>query len=129
MRKRNCLKLLPALAFIVVIQKVSASEIECEEALSNFAMIQCEQRELDRANKELLEELRHLKNRLQPDEQEALDRGQAAWVAYRDAHCDSIVETYAAGSGGPLAGVKCQADLTKDRIKQLRQSFADRLSR
>ncbi len=114
-------------SFILFLHNDIATAIECEGALSNFAMTECEKREFDTANKTLSELLQELKKHLYATERKALDRGQAAWLTYRNAHCDSIVATYGTGSGGPLAGFKCEADLTKDRVKQLRKDFSDSL--
>jgi uncharacterized protein YecT (DUF1311 family) len=115
-------------SWILLIRSGTSSAMECEDALSNMAMIECEKHELDIANKTLSDLLQELKKHLTAEERKTVDRGQAGWLIYRNAHCESVVETYGAGSGGPLAGFKCEADLTKERIGQLRKAFSSTLT-
>lgn len=49
----------------------------------------------------------------------ALEAGQAAWLAYRDAHCEHVGATFGGGSGTGIAIASCRVDLTRLRIDQL----------
>jgi uncharacterized protein YecT (DUF1311 family) len=53
------------------------------------------------------------------DAARSLERAQASWVAYRDAHCDMIARLYLDGTGKSAAEVKCSIDLTIMRIREL----------
>lgn len=49
----------------------------------------------------------------------ALEAGQAAWSAYRDAHCDFVGSTFGGGSGTGIAITSCRIELGRDRIDEL----------
>jgi uncharacterized protein YecT (DUF1311 family) len=49
----------------------------------------------------------------------SLERAQAAWISYRDAHCDMVEELYLNGTGKAAGGAQCVIDLTKLRIREL----------
>lgn len=49
----------------------------------------------------------------------ALEAGQAAWSAYRDAHCDFVGATYGGGSGTGIAIRSCRIELGRARARDL----------
>jgi uncharacterized protein YecT (DUF1311 family) len=49
----------------------------------------------------------------------ALEAGQAAWSAYRDAHCEFVGSTFGGGSGTGIAITSCRIELGRDRIEEL----------
>jgi uncharacterized protein YecT (DUF1311 family) len=49
----------------------------------------------------------------------SLERAQASWVAYRDAHCDMIAKLYLDGTGKVAGAAQCSIDLTTLRIREL----------
>lgn len=49
----------------------------------------------------------------------ALDAGQAAWVAYRDAHCEYVGWTFGGGSGTGAAIRACRIALGRERVGAL----------
>jgi len=49
----------------------------------------------------------------------ALAAGQAAWSAYRDAHCDFVGATFGGGSGTGIAISSCRVDLGRARVEEL----------
>lgn len=49
----------------------------------------------------------------------ALKAGQAAWQAYRDAHCEHVGSTFGGGSGTGIAINSCRVELTRARTAQL----------
>lgn len=49
----------------------------------------------------------------------ALDAGQAAWSAYRDAHCDYVGATFGGGSGAAIGVDSCKIKLGRDRAEDL----------
>jgi uncharacterized protein YecT (DUF1311 family) len=49
----------------------------------------------------------------------ALEASQAAWVAYRDAHCGYIGTNWAGGSGTGPAIASCRIELARDRTAAL----------
>jgi uncharacterized protein YecT (DUF1311 family) len=117
-----------ALAFIFFVSFARQAVAECDNVYGNMEMIGCEKSEYDKANKELQALVLAIKKNMHPDETKHFDDANAAWLSYRKAHCWSAATLYDAGSMGGLVEMKCHADLTKQRIKQLRQDFADRLT-
>ncbi|OSQ42683.1 lysozyme inhibitor LprI family protein [Marivita geojedonensis] len=49
----------------------------------------------------------------------ALEAAQAAWSAYRDAHCDYVGATFGGGSGTGIGIDSCKIELGRDRAKEL----------
>jgi uncharacterized protein YecT (DUF1311 family) len=51
----------------------------------------------------------------------ALEAGQAAWVQFRDKHCDYVGSTFGGGSGTGIAIQSCRIELTRERTNILMQ--------
>ena len=49
----------------------------------------------------------------------ALEAGQAAWSAYRDAHCDYVGATFGGGSGTGIGIDSCRIELGRARAEEL----------
>lgn len=49
----------------------------------------------------------------------ALETAQASWSAARDAQCDYVEATYAAGSGGNIANLSCRIEMGRERADLL----------
>lgn len=49
----------------------------------------------------------------------ALEAAQAAWSAYRDAHCDYVGATFGGGSGTGIGIDSCKIELGRDRAYDL----------
>lgn len=49
----------------------------------------------------------------------ALAAGQAAWEAYRDAHCEYVGSTFGGGSGTGIAIRSCRVELGRLRVSDL----------
>ena len=49
----------------------------------------------------------------------ALEASQAAWAAYRDAHCAYVGATFAGGSGTGIGIDSCRIELGRDRARDL----------
>ena len=54
-----------------------------------------------------------------PGAVEALEAGQAAWSAYRDAHCAYVGTTYGGSSGTGIAIRSCRIELGRARERDL----------
>jgi uncharacterized protein YecT (DUF1311 family) len=53
-------------------------------------------------------------------ETEALTTAETAWLQYRDAHCDGMGYLARGGTLEPLLVGNCKIELTKNRIKELK---------
>ncbi len=49
----------------------------------------------------------------------ALEAAQAAWSAYRDAHCDYVGATFGGGSGTGIGIDSCKIELGRERAEDL----------
>lgn len=49
----------------------------------------------------------------------ALQTAQAAWVAYRDAHCEFVGSTFGGGSGTGIAIQSCRIELGRLHVTEL----------
>ncbi len=57
--------------------------------------------------------------------EEALRRSQRAWVAFRDAECkDHVAMFWSGGSGASAEIIGCMTTKTKERTKELGESYA-----
>jgi uncharacterized protein YecT (DUF1311 family) len=52
-----------------------------------------------------------------------VERSQASWRKYREAHCSAIDDSYTTGTGHWIAHEECELRLGKERLKELRTSF------
>lgn len=50
----------------------------------------------------------------------ALEAAQAAWIAYRDAHCEHVGATFGGGSGTGIAIRSCHIELGRAREAELK---------
>lgn len=51
-------------------------------------------------------------------------RAQQQWLKFRDADCQFIYESYGNGSGRNVGAISCQIELTRLRIKELKELFS-----
>lgn len=49
----------------------------------------------------------------------SLQKAERAWIAYRDANCNSELATYGLGTMGPNMGALCRIRLTRQRIEEI----------
>jgi uncharacterized protein YecT (DUF1311 family) len=56
-----------------------------------------------------------------PDGEAMLRAAQRAWVTFRDANCKYQYQVYYGGTHAGLAYLICMGDMTKARLKELRQ--------
>ncbi len=49
----------------------------------------------------------------------AIEASQAAWLAYRDAHCDAVGAMFGGGSGTGIGITACRIDLGRARVDEL----------
>ncbi|QJR79744.1 DUF1311 domain-containing protein [Alteromonas pelagimontana] len=104
---------------------VLADEVDCENAMTTYAMNICARREIKSADAELEKYLAKAKEKYSDEAAiiQSLDKSQNAWLLYREAHCDAIYEMW---SGGTIRGVMfggCMLQLTKQRTHKIWEDF------
>ena len=112
-------------------------EPDCNNAASNADMSYCAGREFERTDSELnkvykdtLDVIAEIGGSVPAgarEWEEKFRESQRAWIAFRDADCDTLTRIeWGGGSGTGLAISLCKTELTKARIKSLRARYLDR---
>jgi uncharacterized protein YecT (DUF1311 family) len=107
-----------------------AQELRCEDPTTQSDMTRCEVRRFEAADRDMNRQwkltLAAMRNADRspgddgrPSYADQLLKAQRAWLAYRDAHCDSDGYRMRGGSAEPMLVAPCRADLTEGRTKQL----------
>jgi uncharacterized protein YecT (DUF1311 family) len=97
----------------------------CDDAESNRDTIGCGGSASTAADADLSALLAQLRNKFEagsPD-REALDKGQALWIAYRESTCSASRQLWDGGSGAPAAYLECERMLTHDRVRNLNEIY------
>ena len=91
----------------------------CADAVTQTELNLCSMKEYEAADAELNAAWRDLRDiaKRRGMSGSLLD-AQRAWIAFRDAHCKTVVARYAGGSIAPLIANRC---LTEARSAQLRE--------
>lgn len=126
--------LLPFLCGCVLLQdapvEAQEPEVDCKKAETQMELTYCAEQDFDAADKVLntqYQAARKATKRWDADAEadqkgadDALVRAQRAWVAYRDAQCESFGYQAHGGSMEPQLIYECQADLTRKRTAELK---------
>ena len=87
-----------------------------------YESISCYEKELKMSKALLNQSYKKQYLALDAEGQLILEKSQKAWLDYKNSHCDELVAYFAAqaqGGGSRLINLSCNAQLTKDRTKQL----------
>jgi uncharacterized protein YecT (DUF1311 family) len=127
---------LPVLSLLCVAIPAQA-QFNCDNVTSNAEATECSGREFTRADRELNEVYQEALEivsehgtewRTSAEEwEEKLRASQRAWLAFRDADCKVLTRIeWDGGSGTGLAITTCMTELTRTRIKALRERYGSR---
>ena len=102
-------------------------DLNCKDPQDQNSMTQCAALDFEKADKELNKVWPKIKSDAQGNDQgtaktdyvDALLASQRTWIAFRDAQCKLQGFEMHGGSGEPMLVYGCQAEMTKERIKQL----------
>jgi len=123
-------------AALLLAASAGIAHANCKDPLSNAEMKMCAEKDWKMADAELnvaygkaLAEARQLYVSTRatpgyqnmPDSEAMLRDAQRSWVSFRDANCKYQYQIYYGGSHAGLAYLLCMADMTKVRLKELRQ--------
>ncbi len=98
----------------------------CANAQSQADMNICWGKEYKAADATLNQVYRQLVSKLDDDEKAQLKEVESAWLKYRDANCAFVADQYKGGTIRPMIDAMCLADMTKNRIAELRIQIKDR---
>jgi uncharacterized protein YecT (DUF1311 family) len=98
----------------------------CPNALSQFEMTQCANREYRSADATLNKVYAQLIAILDDEEKSQIKEVQITWIKYRDANCNFVADQYQGGTMRPMVFAFCLAELTEQRTALLRTQVKDR---
>ncbi|RYC11747.1 lysozyme inhibitor LprI family protein [Ciceribacter ferrooxidans] len=123
--------LLAGLTFVVPAAAEDEPEVDCQNAMTQFDMNVCSQRDYEKADKSLNAQWSKTKKvmadwdaELDAENKgavEALLAAQRAWIQYRDNQCNAVGYSVWGGSMYPMIVSSCLADLTAKRTKELEE--------
>ncbi len=123
--------LLAGLAFAVPAAAEDEPEVDCENAMTQFDMNVCSQRDYEKADEALNAQWAKTKKvmaewdaELDAENKgavEALLAAQRAWIQYRDNQCNAVGYSVWGGSMYPTIVASCLEDLTRKRTKELEE--------
>lgn len=121
-----CVSLALAVAQAAAAQEAAAQddadrEDPCPHARTQFELNQCAARARDRADAELNKVYRQIMQGTDGTERVKLRAAQLAWIKFRDAQCDYESVGNKGGTIYPMVFSFCLAEVTADRIRQLRE--------
>lgn len=101
---------------------MAAQSGPCADAVTQTDLNLCSMKEYEAADAELNAAWRDLRDiaKRRGMSGSLLD-AQRAWIAFRDAHCETVAARYAGGSIAPLIANRCMTELTEARSAQLRE--------
>jgi uncharacterized protein YecT (DUF1311 family) len=125
-----------ALATLLLFASVTAANADCSEPQSNYEMKMCAKQDWEKADAALnvaygkaLDDARQSYRSMKgspgyermPDNEAMLRNAQRTWIAFRDANCSYHYQVFYGGTNAGLAYLMCMAEMTKSRLKELRQ--------
>ena len=100
---------------------VHANEVDCENAMTTYAMNICAGREMESADARLARYIAAAKEKYsaEPGVVEMLDRSQDDWLVYRKSYCDAIYEIWSDGTIRGAMFSDCMLQLTEQRTHNI----------
>lgn len=105
---------------LVLAADPSASEKDCQDAVSTTEMRTCANEQFQAADAELNRVYRQLAAQLSGVRREQLKTAQQAWIAFRDKNAAFAASVVEGGTMYPILEVTELTNLTKQRTEQLR---------
>ena|ERR1043166_977565 len=125
------MKLLIGLLILPVLLSVTISAQKqkpkpCEDAQTQADMNNCWGNEYKKADVQLNKTYQELTAMLDEEDKSELKTAEAAWIKYRDSHCQFVSDQYRGGSIRPMIEAICLADVTNNRTTELRNQIKER---
>lgn len=103
-----------------------AESMDCGNMPDQQAMNHCSAEQAERSQKELAQTHASLMSRL--DDEGAFQTATQAWLAYQQAHCESVAAIYQGGSFYRFAKTQCETRLARQRLDSLQSEYQDTLN-
>jgi uncharacterized protein YecT (DUF1311 family) len=108
---------------VLTIDHHKATGADCDTAKTTKDIIDCEDLQLKTATHTLTDVHKQLNRVLTMKQRKALEKAHVAWLSYREQHCNSAALLYEGGTMETVISVTCFAEMTRERVKQLRVTF------
>lgn len=94
-----------------------AEEVDCQNAMTTYAMNFCAAKEVDAADERLKQYLAKAKEKYSDENAvvKSIERSQLAWLAYRKTQCESVHEIWSSGTIRGVMTSGCMLQLTTER--------------
>ena len=122
MKESQLMRILFTLVFLITLPSFVWAEADCKKPDARHEDIGCAVEVFDNADKALNEAYKALVVKMDQDGKAKLKEAQRAWIQFRDA--DTALAYQNSGEGGSLGGLIAtnhKADLTLERIKELKK--------
>ncbi|VAW98673.1 hypothetical protein MNBD_GAMMA23-2382 [hydrothermal vent metagenome] len=103
-----------------------ANSEDCQSLTTQSEMTICENKKLNKLEKELKEKFIYI-SKLSPDDKN-LASAQILWEKYREKHCASVTNIYSGGSIYNYSFTLCNIRKTSARIKTLEIDYRDTIN-
>jgi uncharacterized protein YecT (DUF1311 family) len=110
-------------AVLMAVPSLADDTIDCKNALTQFDMNQCAEKDYQAADKKLNEVYKKVVA-VQEGDAAKLKAAQRAWIGFRDAQCTFETADSEGGSIQPLEYSMCLTKLTAARAKQFNDYLA-----
>lgn len=110
-------------SLVITLPAIAKAEPNCDEPKDQAEMNFCAAEELKSSDAELNQIYGQVTKDLKADHLEALKKAQTAWIAYRDAACESYSLIAEGGSMQPMMKNLCLSRVTDERVDLLKTQF------
>ncbi|WP_330110471.1 lysozyme inhibitor LprI family protein [Methylophaga thalassica] len=118
-------RLFVVLTLFISFSVFAHTETDCASAFTTLEINACLNEELQQKQDIMKHYLAAAKQRYHDETQviEAIETGQSAWEAYKNAHCDSIYIIWMGGTIRGAMSLGCKIKLTQARTHELWSSY------
>lgn len=108
-------------------QHMNEPDSPCAKTVVTAELVACLDKARGSSDAELNAVYVDIRKRLDADEAKQLITAQRVWIHYRDVNCAAERDLYGSGTGSRPAYLACLEAMTRERIRELRVTYAVRL--
>lgn len=114
------MKITLLLSLLPLLSSITYAECKVSNVYDDIA---CYEKELKANKTKLNQTYQKLYNSIDAEGKKILEGSQKNWLLYKNSHCDELVSFMyrdSLGAGSKLINLSCNAELTEQRIKELK---------
>ena len=108
-------------------QHMNEPDSSCAGAVTTSDLVDCLGKARTASDGQLNSLYQQIQQKLDSDELKELTTAQRLWIKYRDANCTAARSLYGLGTASTPVYLACLDAMTRERIKELRDTYAVRL--